>query len=77
VPGGTGDVEVAKRQLHMGIILYRKIVCCLLQQTTNTTACNRARESTPRASPRCGVLESVWSPDAKNARPWRPPASMA
>src|ERR1039458_3866885 len=28
---------------------YREIICCLLKQTTITTACNRARESTLRA----------------------------
>ena len=30
-------------------------------------AYNRARESTPRASSRCGVLESAWSPDAQKS----------
>ena len=41
--------------------------CCRLRQTTNRAACNRARESTTRASPRCGVLESTWSPDAQKS----------
>src|ERR1035441_7991930 len=43
---------------------YREIICCLLQQTTITTACNRARESTPRTSSG-GVLKSAWSPDVQ------------
>jgi len=30
---------------------YMEIRCRLLQQTTITTACNRAREGTPKASP--------------------------
>ena len=51
--------------LHMGIVLNRENICCLLQQTTITSACNRARESTLSASPRCGVLESARSPDAQ------------
>jgi len=43
---------------------YTEIDRCLLRQTPNRAACNRAQESTPRASPACGVLESAWSPDA-------------
>jgi ATP-dependent DNA ligase len=35
--------------LQMGILLKREIVCCLLQQTTITTAGNRARKSTAGA----------------------------
>ena len=46
----------------MGHRPYGEIICCLLKQTTITTACNRARDSMRRAVP--GV----------NAR-WRPPES--
>lgn len=44
---------------------YMEIICCLLQQTTITTACNRAREGTPLGRVRCGVLESARSPYAQ------------
>src|ERR1017187_8590683 len=43
---------------------YREIICCLLDQTTITTACNRARESMHRVvsgvhrSP-CGLMLSL------------------
>jgi hypothetical protein len=49
--------------------------CCRLRQTTNRAACNRARESTTRASPR------AWSPGVHvesrrpKVAPWRPPES--
>src|SRR5271165_3145064 len=45
-----GDVEVAKRDSTWASSLERNH-CCLLQQTTITTACNRARKSTQGASP--------------------------
>lgn len=63
--------------LHMGMILIGKSFVVCLQQTTITTACDRARESTRGCQPRCGVPESAWSPHPKKAASWRPPASTA
>ena len=51
----------------MGIIAYREIICCLLRQTTITTACNRARESTLGAVSGVESVESAWSPDAQES----------
>jgi len=51
---------------------YGEIICCLLKQTTITTACNRAREGMRRAVP---DVESAQSPDCENGLPWRPPES--
>jgi transcriptional regulator with XRE-family HTH domain len=56
---------------------YEETNCCLLQQTTITTAGNRAREARACANP---DVES-WSPNGvqtpKKCPPWRPPASKS
>ena len=58
VPGGTGDVEVAKRQLHMGIILIEKsIVVCSSRQQSEQPATARVKA---RGVPVSGV--ESWSP---------------
>jgi hypothetical protein len=54
---------------------YREITCCLLQQTTIKTACNRARKSTLHATP--GVESwSVFQACGVHRRPSRSPLSL-
>lgn len=57
----------------MGIVLIgNSIVVSSRQQSEQPTT---ARESTPFANLRCGVLESAWSPNVQKAALWRPLAS--
>jgi hypothetical protein len=70
--GRGGNAYPVRSRTHtgqhsLGNHLYIESKCCLLQQTTIRTACNRARKSKQLASLWCGVLESVWSPDAKKS----------
>ena len=46
---------------------YMETDCCLLRQTTNRAACNRARRKARHVPATCRVLESAWSPDAPKA----------
>ena len=51
----------------MGIVLiWKSIVVSFGRQQNESSLQPRAR-GTPRATSRCGVLESAWSPDAQKS----------